>query len=111
MGQNFGPGFRYHHTAGGDVALVHPLQRSHPELFATEDAESVTAAKSAVLSSQLGAGGQPKPIQSGLTYDKVAKRQPTDKAAYLRACGLFKEQIGRRVTQELWGGLEFQVVH
>lgn len=105
--QNFVAGFRYN-TRSGET-LVHQLQRDHPELFVLDEVDN-SSTVSASKSSQLGTGEQPKPIQSGLTYEKITKRQPTDKAGLFRACGLLRERLGQRVLQELWGGLSFGIM-
>lgn len=106
MSRDYGPGFRYSKTLPSD--LVHPLQRLYPHLFMVEDSD-VAGKGSTPGSSPLGTGGQPRPIQSGLVYEKLLKKQATDTVAMFRACGHFKERLLQRVMQELWGGLEFGV--
>ncbi|XP_055388960.1 uncharacterized protein LOC129618114 [Condylostylus longicornis] len=101
VSQDYGPGFRYSKAA--ENSLVHILQRQHPQLFAADDNES---ASQQPTSSELGTA-QPRPIISGLVYEKIAKKAHTDRAAMYRACGYFKERVFQRITQELWGGCSF----
>lgn len=101
------------------VKLVHTLQRRHPELFMEDDTETGSGYSSAndqkrslkkkggdmPTVASIGTGNQPKPLDANLVYGKLRRRPHTDKAAMLRACGLSKDTIGRRVMEELWGGL------
>lgn len=98
------------------VKLVHALQRRYPDLFLDDDAKAASGlsnekqaatklSKDNPTAVTIGAGNQPKPLDPNIVYSKLPRRPCIDKAAMLRACGLSKSTIGRRVADELWGGL------